>query len=337
MFKFSPGSIDGPRWSKNGIATLLFVAAAFCQTAWADNPRIAVSKSPLSLPFFVAKENKLFAKHGVEPEFEECMGGNRCMEKLVEGKVDMATSSELPFMFAVHQGKPITLVSTFVNNKDDMKFLVRKSAVPNGVKSLVGKRVGYVSKASSHYFMDVFLLYHGLDPRTVVPVALRADELAMALAKGEVDAISVWEPWGKVALEMSGSKVEVVSSPRLYSQTFNLMVGNEYRLAESKRITAVLMALEDAIQFIKKNPDEAMRIAARDAGVSLDVVKALWPTYRFELSLQQSLLTTLQGQARWAKREGHVESSNSDPEFRSFIDSSLLKKFNPSAVDFVYR
>lgn len=319
------------------VAVVLFTVSAFCQLAWADNPRIAVSKSPLSLPLFVAKEKNLFAKHGVEPVFVECMGGNKCMQELLDGKVDMATSSELPFMFAVHQGKPITLIGTFVNNKDDMKFLVRKSAVPDGIKSLAGKRVGYVSKASSHYFMDVFLLYHGLDPRTIVPVALRADELAIALAKGEVDAISVWEPWGQVALELGGSKVEAVASPRLYSQTFNLMVGNEYRLAESKRITAVLIALSEAIRFIKKNPDEAMRIAARDAGVSLDVVKAVWPTYRFELSLQQSLLTTLQGQARWATREGHVESTNSDPEFLNFIDSSLLKKLKPSAVDFVYR
>ncbi|MCR2747410.1 ABC transporter substrate-binding protein [Limnobacter parvus] len=337
MFNLLPGTIGDSRWFKSGVAALLFVAVAFCQTAWADNPRIAVSKSPLSLPFFVAKEKNLFAKHGVEPQLIECIGGNRCVQELVDGKVDMATSSELPFMFTVHAGKPITLITTFVNNKDDMKFLVRKSAAPEGIKSLAGKRVGYVSKSASHYFMDVFLLYHGLDPRTVVPVALRADELAGALAKGEVDAISVWEPWGQVALEMGGSKVEVVSSPRLYNQTFNLLVGNEYRLAESKRISAVLMALEDAIQLIKKNPDEAMRTMARVTGVSMAIVKAAWPTYRFELSLQQSLLTTIQGQARWAKREGHVAATNTDPEFLDFIDSSLLRKLNPSAVDFVYR
>lgn len=291
----------------------------------------------MSLPLFVAKEKNMFAKYGVKPVFVDCVGGNRCMQELVDGKVDIATASELPFMFAVHESKPIGLVATFVNNKDDMKFLVRKSAVPKGIKSLAGKRIGYVAKASSHYFMDVFLLYHGLDPRTIVPVAMRADELAPALAKGQVDAISVWEPWGQVALEMGGSKVEVVPSPRLYSQSFNLLVGNDYRVVESKRITAVLMALDEAIQFIKKNPDEAMRILARDAGISLEITQAVWSSYRFDLSLQQSLLTTLQGQARWAKREGHVASTNPDPEFLNFIDSSLLKKFKPSAVDFVYR
>ena len=62
----------------------------------------------------------------------------------------------------------------------------------------------------------------------------------------------------------------------------------------------------------------------------------MWPTYRFELSLQQSLLTTLQGQARWAQREGHVNKALGEPEFLNFIDASLLRKLSAKAVDYVY-
>lgn len=88
----------------------------------------------------------------------------------------MATSSELPFMFAVFQGKPISLLTTFNTNKDDMKFVARKTAVNSGTKGLVGKRIGYVEKASSHYYMDLFLLYNGIDPKTTVPVAMELEK-----------------------------------------------------------------------------------------------------------------------------------------------------------------
>lgn len=321
-------------------STAIFLAVLFafnlCNFAWAMDPRIGVSKSPLSLPLFVAKEKKLFAKYRVEPIFIECLGGNRCVKELVEGRVDLATSSELPFMFAVIQGKPISLITTFVTNKDDMKFVVRKSAVEGGVKSLIGKRVGFVEKASSHYYMDVMLLYHGIDPKSIVPVPMGAEALASALASGEVDAISVWEPWGKVALNLGGVNVEVLQAPRLYSQTFNLLARNDYKQAQAKRITSILMAIDDAVAFIKANPDEAKRILVRDAGVDPDVVDSVWPIYRFELSLQQSLLTTVQGQARWARREGHVPAELPDPEFLNNIDSSLLRKVKPNAVDFVF-
>ncbi|MDP3271828.1 ABC transporter substrate-binding protein [Limnobacter sp.] len=319
-----------------------FSSVLFCafmglsSLGWANEPRIAVSKSPLSLPFFVAKEKNLFAKHKVEPVLIECLGGNRCVKELTEGRVDMATSSELPFMFAVFQGKPISLVATFNTNKDDMKFVVRKAAVKIGTKGLVGKRIGYVEKASSHYYMDLFLLYNGIDPKTIVPVAMGADALAGALASGEVDAISVWEPWGKIALNQGGADVAVLDSPKLYSQTFNLLISNEYRLAQIRKSTAVLSALEDAIQFIKKNPDEAKSIMGRNVGIDADTVKAAWPTYQFELTLQQSLLSTVQGQARWARREGHVGAALPEPEFLNFVDSGLLRKIKPNAVDFVY-
>ncbi|MFP5483295.1 MAG: ABC transporter substrate-binding protein [Gammaproteobacteria bacterium] len=319
------------------ISSALFCALmGLSSLGWASEPRIAVSKSPLSLPFFVAAEKNMFVKHKVEPVLIECLGGNRCVKELTEGRVDMATSSELPFMFAVFQGKPISLVTTFNTNKDDMKFLIRTAAVKGGVKDLAGKRSGYVEKASSHYYMDLFLLYNGIDPKTTVPLAMGADALANALVRGEVDAISVWEPWGQIALNLGGADVEVLNAPKLYSQTFNLLVSNEYRLTQMRKSTAVLSALDEAIQFIKKNPDEAKGIMARKVGIDSETVKAAWPTYQFELTLQQSLLSTVQGQARWARREGHVGAALPEPEFLNFVDSSLLRKIKPNAVDFVY-
>jgi len=194
----------------------------------------------------------MFVKHKVEPVLIECLGGNRCVKELTEGRVDMATSSELPFMFAVFQGKPISLVTTFNTNKDDMKFLIRKAAVKGGAKDLAGKRIGYVEKASSHYYMDLFLLYNGIDPKTTVPVAMGADALANALVRGEVDAISVWEPWGQIALNLGGTDVEVLNAPKLYSQTFNLLVSNEYRLAQMRKSTAVLSALDEPFSSSKR-------------------------------------------------------------------------------------
>lgn len=314
----------------------MFFTIIWMPRAQANEPRLAVSKSPLSLPFFVAREKALFAKYKLKPVWVECLGGNRCMKEMLEGRVDMATSSELPFMFAAFERKPISLVTTFVNNKDDMKFVVRKSAIEKGMRQLVGKRIGFVERASSHYYMDLFLLYQGIDPKDVVPVPMNADQLSAALAKGEVDAISVWEPWGHIALREGGAEVKVLEAPRLYTQTFNLSVTNDYKTANKAKVLAMVEVLRDANAFIQRNPEEAMMIMARDTGLSLEFVKLAWHTHMFELSLQQSLLSTLQGQARWAVREGHIKSVLPEPEFLNFIDSGFLRRVSPNSVDFVF-
>lgn len=316
---------------------MLFCAlAGLCSIAWSGEPRIAVSKSPLSLPFYVAREKNLFARHKVQPALVECLGGSRCIKEMIEGRADMATASELPFMFEVFEGRPITLIATFATNKDDMKFVVRKEIIKGGVKALVGKRIGFVNKTASHYYKDLLLLYYGIDPQSIVAVPMLPEALAMALSKGEVDAVSAWEPWGYAARGLGGNTVTVLDSPKLYSQTFNLLANNNYRLTQLRKMTGVLAALDEAIQFIKKNPAEARQILARDVGMDPETIKVVWSDYQFELTLQQSLVTTLQGQARWARGEGHVSQSLADPEFLHFIDSSLLRKIRPNAVDFVY-
>ena len=101
-------------------------------------------------------------------------------------------------------------------------------------------------------------------------------------------------------------------------------------------LSAAFHEVEVGLHIPPRTKGRPYRIMVRDAGVEPDMVEAVWPIYRFELSLQQSLLTTVQGQARWAKREGHVQSSLPEPEFLNSIDASLLRKVKPSAVDFVF-
>ncbi|HEX4918080.1 MAG TPA: ABC transporter substrate-binding protein [Limnobacter sp.] len=322
---------------KNLVCPVLVMwASCLVLPASAAEPRLAVSKTPLSLPFFVARDKGLFEKYKLKPVWVECMGGNRCMKEMLEGRVDMATSSELPFMFAAFDGRPVSLVTTFVNNKDDMKFVVQKSVVQKGIKNLIGKRIGFVERSSSHYYMDLFLLYQGIDPKAVVQVPMNADQLASALANQEVDAISVWEPWSHIALSLGGNAVRVLDAPRLYTQTFNLSVNNDYKQANLAKVGAMVEVLRDANAFIQRNPEEAQRIMARDTGLSLEFVKLAWNTHMFELSLQQSLLSTLQGQARWAVQENHIKAGRPEPEFLNYIDSSFLRRVAPNAVDFVF-
>lgn len=304
--------------------------------ASASELRLAVSKSPLSLPFFVAREQKLFEKHNVKLRWIECLGGNRCIKDLVEDRADMATSSELPFMFALMDGNPITMVATFATAKDDMKFIANRNAVTNGVAGLKGKRIGFVARASSHYYKDLFLLYNGLDPKEVVHVPMNADKLPNALLGGEVDAISVWEPWGQITLNRGAAQVVLLEAPKLYTQTFNLSVSNSYLVSGKAELRRLLQAIQEANLFIKTRPAEAKAIMAHSAGLETDLVEGVWPTLLFQLSLQHSLLSTLQGQTRWAKREGHVPQGTPEPDFLNFIDPTHLRQVVPNAVDFAY-
>lgn len=304
----------------------------------ADVVRIAAPPTAMSLPVYVAAERKFFEKYNVKPFIVECSSGQDCINALSQGKVDIATSSELPVMFAAYEKHPISLLATLVSNKDDLKFLVSSHLMRDGQLNLTGKRIGYVPKSSSHYYMDTFLLFKGVDTQQVIKVPMAASELPNALLKGKVDAVSIWEPLAEQALALGGNEIVQIDAPRLYTETFNLSANNQFKKKQSKEVHAVLQALSEAVDYIRDYPSRAQSILLRNKLLSLEHIEKNWHEYAFRLTLQQSLVSTLQGQARWARREGYIQGNFlKDPEYLNYIDASFLREHKSDHVDFVYR
>lgn len=320
------------------VAALTMVGASlFANPAAASDLKIGVSNSPMSLPFAVAEQQNLFAKFGVNPELIKCLGGIRCVKELIEQKVDMATSSELPVLFNSFDTSNLSILTTFSQNNDDLKLIVSRELAGKKPSEWEDRRVGVVLKSASQYYVDVALLYHGIDPRAVKYVSLTPEELPKAISSGKVDAISVWEPYGHLTKKSEADKVVVLKTPKLYQQSFILTTTKEYSKSNNEKIGGVIKALNAANEFIQKHPVQAQQIMIKHSNVDQDFIKENWSAYRFNLSLQKSLITTMEGEARWMIRENHVGRDAKSPDISKLIDSTHLNRFSPQAIDFSYK
>ena len=61
------------------------------------------------------------------------------------------------------------------------------------------------------------------------------------------------------------------------------------------------------------------------------VIDQVWPSFSFRLSLEQSLLTTMEGEARWAVREAHVGNVQI-PNFLRIVHTAPLRSVRSDAV-----
>ncbi|MDH4394226.1 MAG: ABC transporter substrate-binding protein [Limnobacter sp.] len=296
-----------------------------------------MSNSPMSLPFAVAEHQNLFAKYGVHPELVKCVGGIRCVKELIENKVDMATSSELPVLFNAYETSNLSILGTFAQNNDDLKLIVSKEMAAKKPGDWQDRRVGVVMKSASHYYMDVALLYHGIDPRSVKLVGLTPEELPKAISSGKVDAVSVWEPYGYLTRLAGANNVVVLKTPKLYQQSFILTTTKDFSKSNNERISGVLRALNAANEFIRTHPAQAQQIMIKHSNLDQEFVKQNWGAYRFDLALQQSLITTMEGEARWMVRENHVSDKGKTPDVSKLIDASHLNRVAPQAIDFAYK
>lgn len=290
-----------------------------------------VSRTPLSLPLYVADELGYFKSEGLEVRLQDCVGGHRCLASVIEGKADIATSADTPIMFRSFDSADFYVIATLATTSDDAKLIARSSAGIKDIAGLSGKTVGVVRGASSQYFLDSCLLLNGVDPKSVKTVSMQPEQATELLRTREVDAVAVWEPFGYRASKELGREVAIVPNEGTYSLSWNLVAHRKIIRVRDAELAALLRAVRKANQFIASSPKEAQLILQRRLAVDQGLIDWVWPHLHFGLSLDQMLLKNLESQARWAMQAGHVDSRR-PPNYLWVLYEGPLKQADPRAV-----
>jgi NitT/TauT family transport system substrate-binding protein len=116
----------------------------------------------------------------------------------------------------------------------------------------------------------------------------------------------------------------------LQTTSFNLLALNQTIEAKPEAILATLRALDQAADFIQREPASAKAIIQRQLSLESDFVDWVWPDYNFRLGLGQSLLIALDSAARWAQTSGAIEPQPL-PDYRSLLDNRFLRQIHPDA------
>lgn len=309
----------------------LWIGLAAASGAWAEPLTLAVSRTPLSLPLYIAQQNGYFAAEGLEVKLNECLGGHRCLRQVLDGQADVATVGDLPVVMNSFSSNDYAVIGTFTKSGDDIKLVTSTRAGIKSPAQLAGKRIGAIKGTSSEYFLELYLLTAGLDPQALTVVDVQPEDMVQALQSGKVDAISVWQPYGYLTLKAMGAGASMLPSNNAYVQTFNLVSHRKLVGVRDATLTKLLSAVERAERFIQEQPAEAKGVLMQRLALEQAFVDTVWPGMRYRLVLDQALLVTMEGEARWARREGHA-SGPLKPNFLQIVHSAPLRKAKPDAV-----
>jgi NitT/TauT family transport system substrate-binding protein len=314
------------RWSR----ALACVAA--CLAAHAEQPlRFAVAQLPLSLPVFVAQDRGFFAAERLALQLVDCDFGKQCLERLLGGQADLATAADAPLALALAglRGERFALLATLGTLRSDSKVITHAGSGISTMKDLVGRRVGTTVGTSAQYSLDLGLLSADVDPALVTVVPIEPADAGAALADHRVDAVSAFEPYAYQAARALGAKAVVLRAVHFHAATWNLVASRP----RQPELQAMCRALDRAIRFIREHPDTARAILRARLRYDDAAIAWLWPDMSFRLELRQSLLSTLESQARWALRRGHA--SGRLPDFLDYIETAPLSAVRADAVGIV--
>lgn len=296
---------------------------------------LAVSRGPVSLPVYVAQAKGYFEGAGLTVRVSDCSSGRHCLELMMQGQAQVATAAELAVTLASFKRQDLAIIGTTSTSSHQIKLVARGSSGVQRPADLKGRRVAYVAASSSQYFLDTWGTFHGIDPKDMTRLPLEPDRMVEALKERRVDALAVWEPHASNAIEVLGADAVVLPNPRVYTQHFNVVTDRVQLQGRGAEMTALLQALLKAERFIAERPAEAAALLQARLQIDAAAAAAQLKEHDYRIRLDQSLISTMEEQARWAIREKLVDARQRPASLLQAIEPSLLRRASPRAVSLV--
>ena len=313
-------------------AVLLGVA---CQPAKQAGPQekvtLAYSMSYNAVLAHVALAKGFFAEEGLAVTASPQAFGKKALDEVLEGKADLATVADTPFVFAAMDGRKITILATIETSHRNNAVVARTDRSIAKPTDLKGKKIGVTRGTTVDFFTHIFLEAHGLGGKDVTLVDLKPEEMKVALASGKIDAAATWNPVLTELRQALGEKGVSFYGESLYTETFCLVAGRDFVGKHPEAVRRVLRGLIRAEEFMRDHPAEARRLVAVFTKTDQAILDGVWDILTFRVDLAQSLIVDLEDQARWAIKNG-LTKGRTMPNFIEYIYSDGLKAVKPEAV-----
>ncbi len=142
--------------------------------------RLAQNLGPISALTIVAKSKGIFEQHGLDITVSNFTSGKQCLDTVIGGGADIATTAEAPVTASAMANQPIAFVAGM--EYSDLKTVAAAKAGIKGKADLRGKKIGFTAGTGSEVYTATLLKSAGLTPGDVTLVNLRPQEMLPALA-----------------------------------------------------------------------------------------------------------------------------------------------------------
>ncbi|HZD54882.1 MAG TPA: ABC transporter substrate-binding protein [Candidatus Aquicultoraceae bacterium] len=289
---------------------------------------LAVYPGPYSALIAVADRKGYFRDEGLDVSIRLHPSGKEALKAVTRGEAQAATVADFAFSAQV-LAEPSVRILASIATTVGCQVVARRDRNIRIPSDLKGKRIGYTPDTVSGYFLYVFLLTEGIRHTDIRAVAVPAASQVEAVVSGDVDAVSAFEVYAFEAMKRLGEKG--VSWNSQNNVAFHwLLASSESAVRSPEPLKRLLAALLKAEISVRTDEEEAMRIVAEEWKFDPAFLRQSWPDNRFDVSLSQSLVTSLQTYSRWEMRS--KGRSGIPPDVLSWLHPGILEEVAPIKV-----
>jgi NitT/TauT family transport system substrate-binding protein len=259
---------------------------------------LGFSAWPGWMPWQVAAEKGFFRVNGVEVELKFFDSYSDSLIALSTGEIDANSQTLNDTIVSVSSGAQQTIVLVTDTSTGNDQIIARDGIT--SVHDLKGKKVAVETGTVDHYLLLLALNRAKLGQGDVQLVSTMTDSAAAAFAAGHVDAVGAFAPHTTTALARPGSSSVASSAEFPSSIPDHLAVRSEVAATRPDLVQRLVNTWFETLDWIEANPDEAIAIMARRAGVSPAEYRVYQPGTTF--------LTRQQNQAAFTRHTLHAQA-----------------------------
>jgi NitT/TauT family transport system substrate-binding protein len=280
---------------------------------------------------YVADKLNFYAANGVKVTLRPFAIGLSSYQAMLKGEVDVSGPTEFVIVGGAFRDEKIQIVSTIVK-ADLISIIGRKDHGIGQVADLAGKRIGLPQNTISEFYLGRFLDLHGLSRQEVTLIDMNFSEGAAAIGKDVVDAVVTLPPFSNSIKSSLG--MGLVEWP---AQSGQLLCGvltcrKDWIARNPDLVGRLLKALDQANGYLAQHPREAKSIVKQRLNLDAETIDRIWQRNLFSLSLDQSLITAMEDEARWMIAN-KMTTARQIPDFLNYLYLEGLKTVKPEAVN----
>jgi ABC-type nitrate/sulfonate/bicarbonate transport system substrate-binding protein len=296
----------------------------------------AASGGGLSAIVFIALDQGYFQDEGLDVTIQLHGSGKASLDSVIEGNAHVATVADIPVMHAGLNKEKIYLLATVQHSEKDTVMVARKDKGISQPLDLTGKKIGVKKGTSGEFFLDTLLTTSGIPKIDVEIINLTPQEMVDALTTEEFDAVVTWSPFVYELQQELGDNGVIFDGEGVYTQAWNIVARQDFVNKNPELIKKIVSGLLKAEKFARENPGESQIITAEYTEIDIDLLKETWDVFSsIQVSLDQLLLITLEGQARWAIKN-NLTSATEVPNYLDYIYFDALDEVKPEAVTIIH-
>ena len=284
------------------------------------------------VPLMVAIEKGFFRDQGIDTELKHIPASGDRITALTAGSVAFSNLGRVAVINEMARGNTSFY---FFANIDDSPGNEGCWARPgfNSFRDLRGKKVA--ANTSAQITMNGLLENEGMTERDIQFVNLPGPEMAIALAKGDVDAACVWEPlFSNVKRAVPGGKLLGLDSDTPNFRRFGTMASPDIMIISRKLVDdspelagRLVTAIFKGADHTNANPREAAELAAKYFRRPVDEVLAGISSFKYfgganwrqHMELHTGQMEYL---ARWMFENGKIPAM---PDVRAWENTQFIK------------